>query len=70
MRHPYKHFFNTLSVLVAIVLVWRGVWILLDIVDQTLFGGSHVLTAVAGIVLGFLILYIPGRNLRDLEKLI
>lgn len=52
----------------GLVLVWRGVWYVLDYIDQVL-GGSHVLTAVGGIVLGLLILYLPDKNLNELRKL-
>lgn len=59
---------NLLSV-IGIVLIWRGVWYLLDAVDVWLFGGSRMITAVGGIVLGLLLLYLPDRNLKEIERL-
>lgn len=65
----FHRFMRTLTVILGIVLVWRGVWLMLDFTDAALFGGSHVLTALAGILLGLFILYIPNKDLRDIEKL-
>lgn len=59
---------NLLSV-IGIVLIWRGVWYLLDAVDLWLFGGSRMITAVGGIVLGLILLYLPNRNLKEIERL-
>lgn len=62
-------FFHTLLIVVGIVLVWRGIWYALDTLDTRLFGGSHVWTAIGGIVLGLIILYAPNKNLKEIEKL-
>ena len=63
------HFFHTLLIVVGIVLVWRGIWYALDKLDVQLFGGSHAWTAVGGIILGLIILYLPNKNLKEIEKL-
>ncbi len=42
---------------------------MLDLLDSVLFGGNHVVTAVAGIIVGIVILYLPERNLKALERL-
>ncbi len=63
------YFLKNLGIIVGIVLVWRGVWYALDELDKVLFGGSHLYTAVAGIVVGFLILYLPDKDLKEIEKL-
>lgn len=60
---------SNLSVVVGLVLVWRGVWYVLDGVDLLIFGNSHLLTAVAGILLGLLILYLPDGDLKEIQKL-
>lgn len=57
------------SVAVGIILIWRGAWYLLDIVDHQFFGGSHVFTAIIGILVGLAILYLPDHDLKELAKL-
>ena len=53
----------------GIVLVWRGVWYILDKFDMWLFGGSHLWTAVAGFIFGLIILYVPDKNLKEIENI-
>ena len=59
----------SISVAGSIILIWRGIWYLLDLVDSQFFGGSHIFTAIGGIILGILILYLPDHNLDELAKL-
>lgn len=59
------NFFNVF----AIVLIWRGIWYVLDYIDVALFKGEHVVTVLGGIVVGFAILYPPDKKLNELEKL-
>lgn len=61
--------FKNLSTVFGVVLVWRGVWYLLDEMDKLLFGGSHIWTAVSGVLLGVALLYWPDKNLAELKKL-
>jgi len=67
--HGLKYFAKNISVAIGIVLIWRGIWIILDELDYVLFGGSHMVTAVAGVIAGILVLYLPDRNLKSLERL-
>ena len=69
MQKGIRYFTKNVSIAIGIILIWRGVWVLLDLVDQQLFGGSHVITALLGIVVGVLILYLPEKNLKALERL-
>lgn len=64
-----KYFTKNISVAIGIILIWRGVWIMLDLIDKSLFGGNHITTAVLGIVVGIIILYLPDKNLKALERL-
>ena len=64
-----KKFFRILSIVIGLVLIWRGIWFLLDSIDATLSGGSHEFTALGGIIIGLLILYLPDHDLKELEKL-
>jgi hypothetical protein len=65
----FKYFMRTLSIIVGLVLVWRGIWHVLDYVEVTFFGGDLFWTGLAGIMLGVLLLYIPDRDLKEIEKL-
>lgn len=53
----------------GLVLVWRGVWYLFDGVDNLFFNGNHSWTAIPGIILGLIMLYLPDRDLKEIEKL-
>jgi len=68
-EHILGYFAKNLGIIVGIVLVWRGIWYVLDELDKIMFDGSHLWTAVAGIVFGFLILYLPDKDLKEIEKL-
>lgn len=60
---------KNISIAVGLVLVWRGIWYVLDGLDKLLFGGSHIWTALGGILIGLLILYLPDKDLKEIEKL-
>lgn len=68
-KMTFQYLVTNLSIVIGLVLVWRGVWYVLDSIDVLFFGGSHTLTAAGGIVLGLLILYIPDKDLKEIEKL-
>lgn len=63
------YFTENLAIVVGLVLIWRGIWYVLDAIDLVWFAGSHGWTAVGGIVLGLIILYIPDKDLKELKKL-
>lgn len=60
---------KNISIVIGLVLVWRGIWYVLDGLDQLIFGGSHVWTALTGIIIGLVILYLPDKDLKEIEKL-
>lgn len=64
-----KYFIKTLSIVVGLVMIWRGVWYVLDAIDVLLFGEYNYLTGLIGIAVGVLLLYIPDRDLKEIEKL-
>lgn len=64
-----RYLTKNISVVIGLVLIWRGIWYALDGFDDWIFGGSHVLTALGGIVIGLLILYLPDKDLKEIEKL-
>jgi len=63
------YFIKNISVVIGLVLIWRGTWYVLDGLDVFLFGGSHTWTAIGGIITGLLILYLPDKDLKEIEKL-
>jgi len=70
MQHSgWRYLTKNLSIAIGIVLIWRGVWVMLDLLDSVLFGGNHIATAVGGVIIGIVILYLPERNLDALERL-
>lgn len=60
---------KNISIAIGLVLIWRGIWYVLDKLDALVFGGSHVWTALGGIALGLFILYLPDHDLKEIEKL-
>ena len=64
-----SYFTKSFNIVLGLVLIWRGIWYVLDAVDLQFFGGSHALTAIGGILLGFLILYLPDHDLKEIQKL-
>ena len=64
-----RYFIKTLSIVIGLVMIWRGVWYVLDYVDVILFGGYNLWTGLLGVLLGVLLLYIPDRDLKEIEKL-
>ena len=68
-NNTVKYFAKNFLTLLGIVLIWRGTWYLLDFIDGVLFNGEHSVTALLGILVGFLILYLPDHDLKEIEKL-
>jgi len=60
---------KNISIVIGLVLIWRGIWYVLDGLDKWLFGGSHTWTALIGIIVGLIILYLPDKDLKEIEKL-
>ncbi len=65
----FSYFIKNISTAIGIVLIWRGIWIIFDQFDIWFFGSNHIITAILGIVLGIIILYLPEQNLKALERL-
>ena len=64
-----RYFAKNISIVVSLVLIWRGIWYVLDGLDRMFFYDSHTLTALGGIALGLLLLYAPDKDLKEIEKL-
>jgi hypothetical protein len=65
LRYLAKNIFT----ITGLVLIWRGIWYILDALDRFFFGGSHLWTALIGTAIGLIVLYIPDRDLKEIEKL-
>ena len=68
-RSIIAYFAKNFSIVVALVLIWRGIWYVLDALDIVFFGGGHMPMAIGGIILGLIILYLPDKDLKEIEKL-
>ena len=66
---PIAYIAENISIIIGLVLVWRGVWYMLDGIDMLVFKANHIGTAIGGIVLGLIILYIPDKDLKEIQKL-
>jgi hypothetical protein len=56
---------NAMVVIFAIIMLWRGVWGLLDVY---LFPGTPTLSYLVSIALGALVLYLDDFSLKDLKR--
>lgn len=59
--HP--RFFSTLFIAVAVIMVWRGIWNLLDIY---LLPKMPLLSNIISILAGVALLYLPDGTLDEL----
>ncbi len=64
-----RYFAKNIFVVVGLVIIWRGIWYIMDEVDTLFFAGEHIYTAIAGIIIGLAMLYIPDGDLKEIEKL-
>lgn len=64
-----RYFSKNFSIVVGLVMIWRGIWYIFDSLDLAFFNGSHFWTALGGIILGLVILYLPDHDLKEIEKL-
>ncbi|MBP9855863.1 MAG: hypothetical protein KBC48_00940 [Candidatus Pacebacteria bacterium] len=73
MKHAEKltprYLAKNLGIVIGLVLIWRGIWYVLDGIDLVFFRGDHALTGVVGIIVGLLILYLPDHDLKEIQKL-
>ncbi len=68
-RNLLNYFSGNLFTVLGVVLIWRGIWYVLDELDIVFFGGTHIWSAIVGVIIGFLILYLPDKDLKEIEKL-
>jgi len=63
------YFTKNIAIVIGLVLIWRGIWYVLDYFDMVIFQDNHLPLAIGGIIIGLLILYLPDRDLKEIEKL-
>lgn len=68
-KNIIQYFAKNILTVIALVMVWRGVWYVLDGFDVWLFGQYNMWTGLLGIIIGLIILYIPDNDLKEIEKL-
>jgi presenilin-like A22 family membrane protease len=68
-RNIISYFARNLSIVIGLVLMWRGIWYVLDEIDILFADGNHAISAIGGIVLGLIILYAPDKDLNEISKL-
>jgi len=68
-RNGLKNAIQNFLIAFAILLIWRGLWYIFDYFDRVFFDGNHAFSAIGGIIVGLLILYLPDKDLKELGKL-
>ncbi|MFA5838447.1 MAG: hypothetical protein WC849_00715 [Candidatus Paceibacterota bacterium] len=68
-KHLLAYFIKNIEIVIGLVLIWRGVWYILDEIDILIWNGSHFWTAVGGVIVGLLVLYLPDKDLKEISKL-
>ena len=61
----WKTFLRRLSIAIAVVMIWRGTW---DLLDAYLFPENPLLSDLLSIAIGLLILYLPDKNIKELVE--
>lgn len=56
-------FYITLINIVGIVLVWRGLW---NLMDQYIFPDKPLLSNIVTILVGLFLLYLPDQDIKEL----
>ena len=67
-RKLLTYFARNFTIVLSLVLIWRGIWYTLDYIDIGFFG-THAYSAIGGIIIGIVLLYLPDKDLKEIEKL-
>ncbi len=67
--HILQYFAKNFAIVLGMVFIWRGIWYALDYIDNLIFDGQHIVTAVLGIMFGFTLLYLPDHDLDEIKEL-
>ncbi len=69
LKTTIRYVTQNLVIVLGLVLIWRGIWYILDAIDILFFGGIHTWSAIGGIILGLFLLYAPDHDLKEIQKL-
>lgn len=58
---------NSLYVIIGVVFVWRGAWVVLDVIDHEWFGGNSVLFAIGLFIAGIGLMYLHDHRYDRLD---
>ncbi|MDO8582702.1 MAG: hypothetical protein Q7R63_01785 [bacterium] len=64
-----SYFIRNINIVIGLVLVWRGVWHGLDVLEAMIGIDHTLLAAFIGLALGIVLLYAPDHDLKELQKL-
>jgi uncharacterized membrane protein len=67
-KSGFLYFGEHLLIVIGLVLIWRGVWYVLDEIDIVFFAGNHFWSALVGIVVGLALLYVPDKDLKEIAQ--
>lgn len=72
MKKLFQHLgrgMRSLYVVFGVVLIWRGVWVILDWLDMLIFGEITIALALVGIAVGMFLLFKHDHKLDELGHL-
>ena len=64
-----SYFIRNINIAIGLVLVWRGIWHGLDILEAMIGIDHTILAALTGLIIGLIMLYAPDHDLKELQKL-
>lgn len=72
MKLTLSYLTKNVGIVVGLVLVWRGIWHVLDGIDAYVlyvFNDYKLIVAFVYIIIGLLVLYLPDKDLKEIQKL-
>ncbi len=69
LHHRFAYFAASFRTVLGVVLIWRGIWYILDWMEGAFFHNDVHITLPLSIIIGFLVLYLPDNNLDEIRKL-
>ncbi|MBT5016580.1 hypothetical protein HN748_01905 [Candidatus Peregrinibacteria bacterium] len=60
---PAPEIIETFIMVLGVIMVWRGIWHLLD---TYLFPENELISSLICILVGLLLIYLPDKNLKQL----
>lgn len=67
VREHLHHCAKSISCVTGVVLVWHGIGIFLEYIQEHYIPDHDILMGIAVFALGILVLYVPDRDLDELQ---